>query len=235
MKKKLVALTGAGMSAESGIATFRGVDGLWEGHRIENVASPEGFKANPELVLDFYNQRRTNVRQAEPNRAHLALAFSYKFFDTYIITQNVDDLHERAGSDYVLHLHGKILQARSSINPELVYELKQDQQIYLGDLCEWGSQLRPNIVWFGETVSQFELATNIIADADVVLIIGTSMVVHPANILIDYAPINAEIYVINPVIPDDTRKPNINYIEKEATIGVPWVINYVAGLEQGEI
>lgn len=197
---RIVALTGAGMSAESGIATFRGAGGLWEGHDVEAVASPEGWAANMELVLRFYNERRRQIRQAQPNAGHLLLAEMEMLYDVCIVTQNIDDLHERAGSTDVLHLHGEIMKSRSSRFPELVYP--QTEDIAPGDLCEKGYQLRPHIVWFGEMVPMIQPATEVIATADAVAVIGTSMLVCPAAGLVHYAPSGCPIYVINPEPPE---------------------------------
>ncbi len=202
---KIVALTGAGISAESGIATFRGADGLWEGHSIEEVASPEGFQKNPELVLDFYNQRRRNVVSAEPNDAHKILAELEQDYEVHVITQNVDDLHERAGSTHILHLHGEIRKCRSTLDSSLVYDV-EGTELNLGDTCEKGSQLRPHIVWFGEMVPAMEQAAQIISDADKVIIIGTSMQVYPAAGLIHYAPDYAQVTVIDPNTPQVNRE-----------------------------
>lgn len=196
MKKRLVVLTGAGISAESGLKTFRDADGLWEGHDIYEVASPQGFHANPELVLDFYNQRRRQLLEVTPNKAHLNLADLESSFDVNIITQNVDDLHERAGSSNVLHLHGELLKVRSTKNENLVYPWKKD--ILLGDTCEENAQLRPHIVWFGEDVPLLEKAVEITLQADILVIIGTSMQVYPAASLVDYVTSNTPIYFIDP-------------------------------------
>lgn len=198
--KKLVVLTGAGVSAESGINTFRDADGLWEGHDVMEVATPQGFKKNPALVLDFYNQRRRQLLQVSPNGAHRSLADLEKQFDVHIITQNVDDLHERAGSSKVIHLHGELLKARSTHDPNNIMEWKTD--IELGHLCSQGKQLRPHIVWFGEEVPLLEKAADITAEADILIIIGTSMQVYPAASLVHYAPVGTPIYFIDP-------RPNI--------------------------
>ena len=224
-RAKLAILTGAGMSAESGLQTFRGADGLWEGHDIQEVASPEGWARNPELVLDFYNQRRKQLISVLPNSAHLALVRLEEVYDVHIITQNVDDLHERAGSANILHLHGELRKVRSTQNPSLVYAW--DRDLNLGDTCKQGSQLRPHIVWFGESVPMIEPAIRIIAEAEVVLIIGTSMQVYPAASLVAYAKASSTIYYIDP-------NPHINYelswlselkvVAKSATAGVPEVI-----------
>ncbi|WP_428742656.1 SIR2 family NAD-dependent protein deacylase [Tenacibaculum sp.] len=196
MKKRLVVLTGAGISAESGLKTFRDADGLWEGHDIYEVASPEGFRANPELVLDFYNQRRRQLLEVTPNKAHLNLADLENTFEVDIITQNVDDLHERAGSSNVLHLHGELLKVRSTKNENLVYSWEKD--ILLGDVCEENAQLRPHIVWFGEDVPLLEKAVEITLQANILVIIGTSMQVYPAASLVDYVTANTPIYFIDP-------------------------------------
>lgn len=200
--KKISVLTGAGMSAESGISTFRDGDGLWEKHNIMDVATPEAFRKNPQLVLDFYNQRRRQLLQVSPNEGHHALVELEQDFEVQIITQNVDDLHERAGSSKVLHLHGELRKARSTANEALVYPC--DGDISLGDLCEKGSQLRPHIVWFGELVPMLEPAANLVAESDIVLIIGTSMQVYPAAGLVGYALPGVPIFYIDP-------KPAINY------------------------
>ena len=199
-KPKLVVLSGAGMSAESGIATFRGADGLWEGHRVEEVASPEGFKANPELVLEFYNQRRRQIVAAQPNEGHFALARLESLFDVHIVTQNVDDLHERAGSTQVMHLHGEIRKARSTRRQDLVLDLP-GTELNLGDVGSDGAQLRPHIVWFGEAVPLIDAAMDVVAAADVVIVVGTSLQVYPAAGLVGYAPPDAPIHVVDPHTP----------------------------------
>jgi len=194
--KNIVVLTGAGISAESGLKTFRDADGLWEGHDIMEVASPEGFYNNPELVLDFYNQRRRQLLTVSPNKAHLNLKELEKEFHVHIVTQNVDDLHERAGSSTILHLHGELLKVRSTKDPDLIYTWKND--LVLGDLCAKKAQLRPHIVWFGEEVPLLEKAAEITLKADVLIIIGTSMQVYPAASLINYTKPNIPIYFIDP-------------------------------------
>lgn len=219
---KLVVLTGAGMSAESGIPTFRGSDGLWEGHRIEDVASPVGWQKNPELVLAFYNTRRRNILQSKPNAAHYALAELEIDFQVEIITQNIDDLHERAGSKNVLHLHGEILKSRSTRFPELIYTCTSD--IAYGDMCERGAQLRPHIVWFGEEVPMLYTAAKITASADAIFIIGTSMVVYPAASLVHYAQDDTPVFVINPQETEITGNKHVYFIQKNATEGVPVAI-----------
>ena len=196
MKKKLVVLSGAGISAESGIKTFRDSNGLWENHRVEDVASPEGFARNPQLVLDFYNLRRRQLKEVEPNDAHKILAELENDFDVHIITQNVDDLHERAGSTKVTHLHGELLKARPVNSDGNIIPWEKD--LNLGDLNFEGIQLRPHIVWFGEMVPEMENAVEIASQADIFLVIGTSMQVYPAAGLIHYVPENCEIFVIDP-------------------------------------
>ena len=194
--KNLVVLTGAGISAESGIKTFRDADGLWEGHDVMEVASPEGFRANPELVLDFYNQRRRQLKEVSPNKAHHNLKELEKNFNVHIVTQNVDDLHERAGSKSVLHLHGELRKVRSTQNSDLVYTWNDD--LVIGNYCENNTQLRPHIVWFGEEVPLLEKAAEITFQADILVIIGTSMQVYPAASLIHYTKPNIPIYFIDP-------------------------------------
>lgn len=198
-KQRLVVLTGAGMSAESGIATFRGAGGLWNNERIEDVATPEGFARNPQKVLDFYNYRRRELLKAEPNEGHRLLAELEAYFDVRIVTQNVDNLHEQAGSTHVVHLHGELMKVRSTGKGEEVFELSpENPEIHLGDKCPQGFQLRPHIVWFGEAVPAIEDAVTEVSQADVLLIIGTSMQVYPAAGLIHYAPADTSVYLIDP-------------------------------------
>ena len=194
--KKIVVLTGAGISAESGIKTFRDADGLWEGHDIMEVASPIGWKKNPELVLDFYNKRRAQLLMVKPNKAHEILAELEEHFDIHIITQNVDDLHERAGSNKVVHLHGELLKVRSIVNENFILNWKHD--LNLGDFDLEGNQLRPHIVWFGEDVPMIEHAIEIVETADILIIIGTSLQVYPAAGLINYVNQNVPVYYIDP-------------------------------------
>ncbi len=220
--KNVVVFTGAGISAESGIQTFRDSNGLWEGHDVMQVASPEGWKNNATLVLDFYNQRRINVLQAEPNAAHLALKKLEEHYHVEIITQNVDDLHERAGSSRVLHLHGEILKAQSTINPKLVYPLSKPT-INLGETCELGSQLRPYIVWFGEAVPLMQSAIEKVREADIFIVIGTSLQVYPAAQLIHEPPLSCKCYLINNHI-DNFSFKNYNIIHNTATEGVTKLI-----------
>jgi NAD-dependent deacetylase len=217
-KKKLVVLSGAGMSAESGLKTFRDSDGLWEGYDVTEVATPRAWKKNPRLVLDFYNMRRKNVLDAEPNAGHVGLAELENDFDVHIITQNIDDLHERAGSTKVLHLHGEIFKMRSEHNEELVYDIRGN--INLGDTAEDGSQLRPNIVWFEEPVPMIEQAVPLVRTADIFLVIGTSLAVYPAAGLVNYAPWQIAKYIIDRKIPYTSSLYNLTAIEKPATEGV---------------
>lgn len=218
MKKKLVVLTGAGISAESGIRTFRDSNGLWEGYDVTEVASPEGWKRNPELVLDFYNMRRRQALAALPNAAHKGVAEWEQWFDVQVITQNIDDLHERGGSSQVTHLHGEIFKMRSvkSLSPS--FEIKGD--IKLGDLAADGGQLRPDIVWFGEAVPMIETAIAITRKADIFVVIGTSLVVYPAAGLIDIAPFHSAKFVVDKNIPSVKSVSNLITIEKPATAGV---------------
>lgn len=194
----LVVLTGAGISAESGIRTFRDGNGLWENHRVEDVATPEAWARDPQTVLRFYNERRAQVCAARPNDAHLALAELEKYFRVSVITQNIDDLHERAGSRDVLHLHGELMKSRSSRDPRLVYRLEEGDTIEMGDCCDSGAQLRPHVVWFGENVPLYATACDIVAKADLLLIVGTSLAVTPASMLIDEAPIEAPRVLVDP-------------------------------------
>ncbi len=217
-KKKLVILTGAGISAESGLKTFRDSDGLWEGYNIEDVATPRAWRKDPQLVLDFYNFRRKNVLDAKPNAAHYGLAELEKDFDVTIITQNIDDLHERAGSTNILHLHGEILKMRSERDPELIYPVTGD--IRLGDKAEDGCQLRPHIVWFEEPVPMMELAVPIVNLADLFVVVGTSLVVYPAAGLVNYTRQGIPLFVLDkkmPYIPDNGF---LTCIEKPATEGI---------------
>ncbi len=217
--QKLVVLTGAGISAESGIKTFRDAGGLWEGHDIMEVASWQGWVKNRELVLDFYNQRRRNLKDSKPNSAHFALAELQKKYEVTIITQNVDNLHEQAGSQKIVHLHGELTKSRGTIRPHNVCEI-EGTELNLGDKCEKGSQLRPHIVWFGEEVPEMEIAMEITSQADILLIIGTSMVVYPAASLLNYASLNIPIYYIDPNIPDFKFGKNVVHIKEKATVGM---------------
>ncbi len=219
MKKRLVVLTGAGISAESGLKTFRDADGLWEGYNVMDVATPEAWIRNPALVQRFYNERRAQVLEAKPNDAHFALAALERDFDVEIITQNIDDLHERAGSNKVTHLHGVITYAQSSKKSSLIYPIKGDE-IKMGELCELGSQLRPHVVWFGEAVPKIVDAAEICRQAYYFAIIGTSLAVYPAAGLIDEVPNHVTKYVIDPKIPAVHGVSNIVRIQKSATEGV---------------
>ncbi|MGO3237114.1 MAG: SIR2 family NAD-dependent protein deacylase [Psychroflexus halocasei] len=220
--KKICVLTGAGMSAESGVKTFRDDDGLWENHEITEVATPEAFERNPELVLDFYNQRRRQLLEVKPNAAHLDLVRLEEKYDVQIITQNVDDLHERAGSSSILHLHGELMKSRSVEHPHLIYN--QIDDLNLGDLCENNYQLRPHIVWFGEAVPEMENAIKLVSEADIIIIIGTSMQVYPAAGLIDYKKEEAPVYFIDPK-PSIKSSDSIEVIAKKASLGVHELVN----------
>ncbi|TLX77778.1 NAD-dependent deacylase [Labilibacter sediminis] len=222
--QKLVVLSGAGMSAESGIITFRDMGGIWEQYDVTKVASPQAWEETPQLVMDFYNQRRKQLFECKPNKGHELLSQLEDTYDISIITQNVDDLHERAGSSKVLHLHGELKKARSTSDPSLIYTL-DNWELKLGDLCEKGSQLRPHIVWFGESVPAMYDAENIMQEADIVLIIGTSLSVYPAAGLIHSAPGSAHIYVIDPGTPAFTPSKNITFIQKIASEGLEELIN----------
>ncbi|GAA7961267.1 NAD-dependent deacylase [Helicobacter pylori] len=212
--KNLVILSGAGISAESGIKTFRDADGLWEGHDIMEVASPYGWKKNPQKVLDFYNQRRRQLFEVYPNKAHKALAELEKHYQVNIITQNVDDLHERAGSSRILHLHGELLSVRSEKDPNLVYRWEKD--LNLGDLAHDDSQLRPNIVWFGEAVPLLKEAISLVKQAHLLIIIGTSLQVYPAASLYTHAHKDALIYYIDPKAKNARLSQNIQCINESA-------------------
>jgi NAD-dependent deacetylase len=217
-KKKLVVLTGAGVSAESGLKTFRDSDGLWEGYNVEDVATPDAWERNPQLVLDFYNERRKNVSDAKPNAAHYGLAELQNDFDVHIITQNIDDLHERGESKNVMHLHGEIFKMRSAIDESLIYEIKND--INWGDNAEDGKQLRPYIVWFGEAVPMIERAIPLVRSADIFIVIGTSLAVYPAAGLVGYAFQQIPKFIIDKKIPYTSSINNLTSIEKPATEGV---------------
>jgi len=222
-RKNIVVLTGAGISAESGISTFRDAGGLWEGHDIMEVASPQGWAQNRKLVLEFYNLRRKQLATVSANAAHTALVKLEEKFNVHIITQNVDDLHERAGSKNVLHLHGELVKARSSADPSLVYNIEYTA-IEVGATCEKGSQLRPHIVWFGEAVPMYEYAEKITSKADILLVIGTSLVVYPAAGLTQVVKSGTPIYMIDPNIPEHITGKNITKIALKATKGVPEIV-----------
>jgi len=227
--KRIVILTGAGISAESGVKTFRGSNGLWNNYRIEEVASPIAWERDPKLVLEFYNQRRKQLFEVNPNAGHKALVKLEKKFNVKIITQNVDDLHERAGSENILHLHGELKKARSTVDSELVYELK-DWPLNIGDKCEQGSQLRPHIVWFGEAVPAIMDAIQIAKNADIFIVIGTSMLVYPAAGLINYVSDETPKYLIDPNAKEVSGIKNLTIIRKKAGEGVPELVEELLGL-----
>lgn len=217
-KKHIVVLTGAGISAESGLKTFRDADGLWNGYNVYDVATPRAWKKDPQLVLDFYNARRKDVAAAHPNAAHKGLAQLEKNFDVTIVTQNIDDLHERGGSGKVVHLHGEIFKMRSEIDETLIYDIRDD--IKLGDKAEDGAQLRPHIVWFEEPVPMIEKAVALMYDCDYFVVVGTSLQVYPAASLLHYAPPFLPKFIIDRKIPDIEKTPLLTLIEKPATEGV---------------
>ena len=217
-KKRLVVLTGAGISAESGLRTFRDSDGLWEGYQVTEVATPGAWAKDPALVLEFYNMRRRDVAQAQPNAAHLGLAALEKDFDVHIITQNIDDLHERAGSTKVLHLHGEIFKMRSEKNPKLVYPIRED--MVLGQKAVDGGTLRPHIVWFEEPVPMIEQAVPLVHAADLFVVVGTSLVVYPAAGLVDFARQEIPKFIVDKRIPETSHIRNLTAIEQPASVGV---------------
>jgi NAD-dependent deacetylase len=223
---KICVLTGAGISAESGIKTFRDSDGLWEGHDVMEVATPQGFAKNPALVLDFYNQRRAQLHTVEPNAAHKALAMLEKYHEVVVITQNVDDLHERGGSQHIIHLHGELLKSRSILNDDISFDCQGD--INIGDLAPDGGQLRPHIVWFGEQVPMLELAVEECYDAEILIIIGTSLQVYPAASLVQYVPRDCMIYYIDPkpqISLELSRASNLKVIAETAVNGLPVLVD----------
>lgn len=220
MKKKLVVLTGAGISAESGLKTFRDSGGLWEGHDVTQVATPQAWARDRALVLEFYNQRRKQALEVEPNPGHHALAELEKHFEVMVITQNIDALHEKAGSENVLHLHGEIQKVRSTVDENLVYEL-DGWELKDGDKCEKGSQLRPHIVWFGEAVPMMEPAIREAQSADIFIVAGTSLVVYPAASLIDFVRPEAPKYIVDPNIPEIATRNNFYLYEETASTGLP--------------
>ena len=224
--KNIVVLSGAGISAESGINTFRDADGLWEGHEVMSVASPQGWQNDQRLVLDFYNQRRSQLLNVSPNMGHKSLVDLEAYYNVYVVTQNVDDLHERAGSKSVIHLHGELLKSQSTLDPELVYECRDD--INIGDTCEKGSQLRPFIVWFGEQVPKLENAVALVQQADIVIIVGTSMQVYPAASLAGFAPLHCQFFYLDPKPAVNAAVNNLSHlkvIKETATIGLPKLVN----------
>ncbi|WP_124979743.1 SIR2 family NAD-dependent protein deacylase [Nonlabens xiamenensis] len=223
--KNLVVLTGAGVSAESGINTFRDAGGLWEGHDVMEVASPQGFAAQPELVLDFYNKRRAQLKEVEPNAAHHCIAGLERNYHVHVITQNVDDLHERAGSSQVLHLHGELRKVRSSVNEHDIRYCEED--IHLGDLCDAGHQLRPHVVWFGEAVPAMDKAIAITSKADILLIVGTSLQVYPAAGLKDFVSHSTPIYLVDPAPALDSLG-RLTVIKEKAGKGVQMVADMIS-------
>lgn len=224
MGKRIVVLTGAGVSAESGLSTFRDNNGLWNNYRVEEVATPEAWAANMELVLDFYNQRRKQLLSCEPNPAHYALARLEEKYDVHIVTQNVDNLHERAGSSNVLHLHGELTKVRSTLDPSQIFEL-DGWELKAGDTCPKGSQLRPHIVWFGEPVPNISAAAEIATRADILLIVGTSMQVYPAAGLVHYAPVESVKYYIDPGAYQNSMLSNLTAIRARAGEAVPELVD----------
>jgi NAD-dependent deacetylase len=228
--KKLVVLSGAGMSAESGLRTFREMGGLWEEYDVYEVASPGGWQSDRSLVLRFYNERRKLLLEAAPNAGHLALVELEKYFDVWIVTQNIDDLHERAGSSNILHLHGELRKSRSTADPSLVYDI-DGWKLEEGDLCEKGSQLRPHVVWFGEAVPAIEEAARVVSSAEIFVIIGTSMNVYPAAGLINYVPETAPVYVIDPNEIAVAGHPRIRIIQKNAGEGVPILMEELRNIQ----
>ena len=229
MKKRLVVLSGAGISQESGLKTFRDMDGLWKQYDVTQLASPDAWRINPELVLTFYNERRKQLFEAKPNKGHYGIAELEKWFDTTVVTQNVDDLHEIAGSTNVLHLHGELRKARSTKDPSLVYTLDH-WELKMGDLCELGSQLRPHIVWFGEQVPAISDAIPYIQQADIMVVAGTSLVVYPAAGLLNYLRADIPVFVVDPNIPTVNNK-NVKYIQKKAGEGINELISELEKLK----
>lgn len=223
MMENLVVLTGAGISAESGLKTFRDSDGLWEGYNIEDVATPEAWEWNPTLVQEFYNMRRKSVLEAKPNAAHYALAKLEEKYKVTIITQNIDDLHERAGSTNVVHLHGIITRSQSSKNPNLTYPIN-GWELKMGELCELGSQLRAHVVWFGEPVPMIDRAAQICSQADMFMLVGSSLAVYPAAGLINFVPADVQKYIVDPKIPSVYGIGSMIKIEEKAAIGVPRLV-----------
>lgn len=228
-KKKIVVLTGAGISAESGLKTFRDAGGLWEGFDIMDVASIDGWRRNRELVLNFYNMRRKQALEAKPNAGHLALAELEKDFEVVIVTQNVDNLHEQAGSTNVVHLHGELFKSRSTLDENLVYDI-DGWELKIGDKCEKGSQLRPHIVWFGELVPMMEVAADEVLSADIFMVVGTSLVVYPAASLIHYAADHVPKFIIDPKVPAVSRSANIHIFEEAASTGVARAVKLIMSL-----
>jgi NAD-dependent deacetylase len=229
--KKLVVLTGSGISSESGLKTFREMGGLWEEYDVHEVASPQGWAVNMDLVLRFYNERRKQLLDAKPNKGHIGLSELEEYFDVEIITQNVDNLHEKAGSTNVMHLHGELMKVRSTQDPSLVYEL-DGWELKKGDTCEKGHQLRPHIVWFGEAVPLIEKAIEVIRTADIFVVVGTSLAVYPAAGLVDYVPENVPLYLIDPNDIPVPRHREVEIIKEKAGIGLPILKEKLLGLDQ---
>ena len=221
-RKKIVVLSGAGVSAESGVATFRDSNGLWEGYDVMEVATPEGWRKDPGLVLDFYNQRRKKAIEVAPNDGHIILAELETDFEVSIVTQNIDNLHERAGSSRVIHLHGELFKSRSTLDSGLIYNI-EGWALNLGDKCEKGSQLRPHIVWFGEMVPAMEVAVREVTSADIFIVVGTSLQVYPAAGLIDYVSSEIPIYIIDPKMPQVMQRDNLFLVEALGSVGLKQV------------
>lgn len=228
-RPKIVVLTGAGISAESGLQTFRDADGLWEGYNVWDVATPEAWQRDPVMVQEFYNMRRQSVLKAQPNEAHKALVLLEDHYDVQIITQNIDDLHERAGSNHITHLHGIITRSQSDRYPHLTYDI-QGWELKMGEVCEKGFQLRPHVVWFGEAVPMIERAVDLCSMADIALIIGTSLQVYPAAGLIDVMPSTAEIYLVDPKT-TLSHSNQVTLIQDKAVSGVPKLVKHL--MERG--
>jgi NAD-dependent deacetylase len=229
MKKKLVILSGAGISQESGLKTFRDMGGIWEEYDVTEVASPEAWDRNPELVLRFYNERRRLLWEAKPNAGHTGIAQLEKWFDVNVVTQNVDDLHEQAGSTNVLHLHGELRKARSTVDPSLVYTLEH-WELKQGDTCEKGSQLRPHIVWFGEIVTEIDKAVSLVRKADILVVVGTSLMVYPSAGLVNFIRPGIPVFVIDPQVPE-VYADNVEYITEKAGEGVKLLTEKMIKLE----
>lgn len=221
--KKVVVLSGSGISAESGIPTFRDSGGLWEGHDINEVATPQAWQKNPKLVLDFYNQRRKAAMEAQPNAGHTSLVELEQYYDVVVITQNVDSLHEKAGSSRVIHLHGELCKSRSTLDEKLVYDI-EGWELNWGDKCERGSQLRPHIVWFGEMVPMMEVAYREVSGADFFIVVGTSLQVYPAAGLLYDVPQGIPIYIVDPATPAYAENPDITPIQDTASQGLPTLV-----------
>jgi NAD-dependent deacetylase len=217
--KKLVVLSGSGISAESGLKTFRDSGGLWEGYDVMEVATPQGWSRNPDMVMEFYNQRRKQALEAQPNNAHKIIADLEDYFDVTVITQNVDNLHEKAGSSKVLHLHGELFKSRSTRYPDLVYDI-EGWELKMGDCCEKGAQLRPHIVWFGEPVPMMEIAAEVSMSADIFIVVGTSLQVYPAAGLVDFVPDHTPIFVVDPNLPYVKSRKDLYLIGKKAVEGM---------------